>query len=333
MNKLFLCDLSKISCSWGDKSVAIQFFSDIISRGYRLCVIADNWNNPGKGVVFNKDKKKYRVDKKGYLFDPDVHTIDFFENLIKFTFPGEYHYTAVKIIEKADVEIEWDFRNGREWMKNGYNSIQTKFNLNPSLKNKDYELVKSEIEKTKNIVVTATWDDGMVFENTSGRTRGIFTYSDEFNKMKKFIEDLDLFCLNNPSHRLILVSKKAYDWDKILKSNFYDLRDFEKKNLSFSQSIHLLHNYSFISIGTESSFSIWLSMNPDCTHFVFGRFQGSEITNSKQYRALAEKKSLEYFGFKPQLQRKFYNLFRDYLKRSNYIKWIPKKFLGWLYKR
>ena len=66
-----------------------------------MYVIADNWNNPGKGVTYDKDDKQFKVDQIGYLFDPQVHPIDFFDNLVKFTFPGEYYYSTEKFIKKA----------------------------------------------------------------------------------------------------------------------------------------------------------------------------------------------------------------------------------------
>ena len=73
-----------------------------------------------------------------------------------------------------------------------------------------------------------------------------------------------------------------------------------------------MHHQCFVTIGTESSFSIWLSMNPDAKHFVFGRFQGSEITGSRKYRLSAEKFSYSYFGFRPKLTQRTKFLIKDY---------------------
>ena len=329
--KTFLCDLSMLPSSWGDKSVSIQFFQAILNKGYDLKVICDNWNNPGQGITFDSDSGEEIVDKSGYLYDPNTHPKDFFENLVKFTFPGEYYYSKDDCNIVCDAIINWDFRDSKEWVNKDFDSIQTKFSLNPHLLNQDYKQVEDELSKTKNIVITSTWDDSMEYENIPGRIRGIFLYPEEFENMKDFIKAIDSFCLENPDHRIVLVSKKANDWDNILESNFLDLRSFEKKNLVFSQIIHLMHHQCFVTIGTESSFSIWLSMNPDAKHFIFGRFQGSEITGSRKYRLGAEKFSYSYFGFSPKLTQRTKFLIKDYLKRTKMVSLLPKSWVSFLY--
>ena len=65
--KTFLCDLSMLPSSWGDKSVSIQFFQAILNKGYDLKVICDNWNNPGQGITFDSDSGEEIVDKSSSI--------------------------------------------------------------------------------------------------------------------------------------------------------------------------------------------------------------------------------------------------------------------------
>ena len=96
--KIFLSDLSVLPSSWGEKIVSIQIFQAILNKGYNLKVISDNWNNPRQGVTFT-DKGEEIENKLGYLYDPYSHSKDFFENLVKFTFPGEI--TDFEVLEKT----------------------------------------------------------------------------------------------------------------------------------------------------------------------------------------------------------------------------------------
>lgn len=100
--KIFLSDLSILPSSWGEKVISIQFFQAIFNKGYNIKVICDNWNNPGQGVTFT-DMGEEIEDKSGYLYDPNSHPKDFFENLIKFTFSGEI--TVFEVLEKTIITL------------------------------------------------------------------------------------------------------------------------------------------------------------------------------------------------------------------------------------
>ena len=56
---------------------------------------------------------------------------------------------------------------------------------------------------------------------------------------------------------------------EILKSEYYDLRMFENKDLTLSQMIYLLQEQTVISIGTSSSFSIWFTVIEGIEHLIF----------------------------------------------------------------
>ena len=97
------------------------------------------------------------------------------------------------------------------------------------------------------------------------RVRGVDYNSTDFNHMVSFCKSLDELCQKGQA-RIILSSKKANDWDKILESDYLDLRNFEALGLSLSQNIFICQQLSNFTINWPSTFGLWLMMSSKPRH-------------------------------------------------------------------
>ena len=147
--------------------------------------------------------------------------------------------------------------------------------------------------------MTANWDDQQAFEPQNDRTRGINYDPLEFHDMQRFVKELD--CLaKEQNFRILLASKKAADWPKILTSNFLDIRDFERLGFSMSQTIFIMQELGGISINWPNTMTLWMTNCKNILHLNWGgtkdtcewaRVNGFGLKASKILRLLQNVKS------------------------------------------
>ncbi|MBN2152420.1 MAG: hypothetical protein JW839_13290 [Candidatus Lokiarchaeota archaeon] len=153
-----------------------------------------------------------------------------------------------------------------------------------------YKAVEAELAKTRNLLLYATWDDDGAFERLTDRRRGLGCTQRVFNKMVELVKRIDAYCIENQDCRIVLISKKAKDWEKILRSRYFDLRYFEQMGLSFSQSFHLAIANCVATLGQVSSMLIWFCYQENRNHLVFVDYpvQGSGYFHAFDYFAKNE---------------------------------------------
>ena len=144
-----------------------------------------------------------------------------------------------------------------------------------------------------NILVTASWDEKLIFEIDKTRNIGgpilKKSHFEEFNKMKELIKYLDNNFVKGCKTRFILASKKAVDWYDFIKSDKIDLRDFEALGFSLSQMIYICANISNFSINWPSTFSIWITNEKKINHITFysnkdsAKFTKKNISDNIKY--------------------------------------------------
>ena len=124
--------------------------------------------------------------------------------------------------------------------------------------------------KIKYILLSVTWDEEMKFEVQKDRIRGgPFPNDFEFNNLKQYVKKLDNYALSTNKIKFILASKKAVDWNKYIKSEFLDLRNFEELGFSLSQAIFILQELSDVTLNWPSTFSIWMTNCKDIIHLTW----------------------------------------------------------------
>ena len=140
------------------------------------------------------------------------------------------------------------------------------------------ERVASFIKKhkkpgVKKILISVSWDESLKFESHNDRTiagpRFKKNHDEEFENLKKFISDLDQYALETKKIEFILASKKAVDWEKFLKSDFIDLRNFEEQGFTLSQSIYIAQELTDVSINWPSTYSIWITNCKNILHLTW----------------------------------------------------------------
>ena len=147
----------------------------------------------------------------------------------------------------------------------------SKFKIHPASKGFRYKLSsellddrvrdyirKAKQSRTKYVLISANWDDSKTFEKLDDRLRGVMYEETEFLSMVNYVRELDQYAQQGKI-KFILASKKAADWPNIIKSEYLDLRDFEKYGFTLSQSIYILQELVSITINWPSTFCIWIS--------------------------------------------------------------------------
>ena len=125
--------------------------------------------------------------------------------------------------------------------------------------------------KKKHILISVLWDEGKKFENQNDRLRGGPHFiKDDWENMLKYVKQLDDYALRNKNIRFVLASKKAVDWDKYLKSDYIDLRNFEELGFTLSQSIYIAQEICDASINWPSTYSIWITNCANMIHLTWG---------------------------------------------------------------
>ena len=133
----------------------------------------------------------------------------------------------------------------------------------------------------KKILISILWDEKKKFEVLDDRLKGGPTFknnlNEDFEKVKKLIKKIDQKILQDKNYQFILASKKAVDWDNYLESDYIDLRNFEKLDLSLSQMIYICQELSSYSINWPSTFSIWITNCDLIEHLTFHDFKDTAV--------------------------------------------------------
>lgn len=316
----------RASSVFGVQAKFLEMLPDLILRGYKIRVINKDWSVVSKsktGVTFDKNSGKYSKSTSANLYEPSIHPIDFFENLVLPTFENiEYstkkiykvpfnfifklkplflpsYFTNIDItsrfMDKEEIKAyhqqQVDALYGEKFSIRKilsytyfllYIKIFRKFKIQVASRPFRYKLkndllndnVKKIIKDAQNenipyVLITPNWDDDKKFEVLDDRLRGIFSTENEFNSMVRYVKDLDKYALEGKI-KFVLASKKAVDWDKIIKSDFLDLRNFEEKNLSLSQTIYIIQEITKLTINWPSTFNIWMTNCDGMLHLTWG---------------------------------------------------------------
>jgi hypothetical protein len=128
-------------------------------------------------------------------------------------------------------------------------------------------------QNKKYILISVLWDEGKRFEVMDDRLKGgpIFmnSHGTNFVKLVEYIKELDSIISKNNDYSFLLASKKAVDWGNLLKTEFLDLRNFEKYGFSLSQMIYICQELSVATINWPSTFSIWITPCKDIMHLTW----------------------------------------------------------------
>jgi len=117
-----------------------------------------------------------------------------------------------------------------------------------------------ENKSVKYILISVLWDENMRFEIKNDRLKGGPLYDqNEFESLKRYVRCLDDYAVKTGKIKFILASKKAVDWDRFIKSEFVDLRDFESNGFCLSQMLYICQELSSATINWPSTFSIWIT--------------------------------------------------------------------------
>ena len=158
------------------------------------------------------------------------------------------------------------------YFKINVKSLGFRFQLSSSMFNDNVKnfIYKHKNNKIKYILLSVTWDEKMKFEVQNDRVRGGPVPNDtEFNNLLDYVKKLDDFALKTKKIKFILASKKAVDWDKFIKSEFLDMRNFEELGFTLSQTIFILQELSDVTLNWPSTFSIWITNCKNIIHLTW----------------------------------------------------------------
>jgi hypothetical protein len=245
---------------WDPKQHPVDFYENLIVPTF------ENLNfhyKPLENTILGKFKKHIRM-----LFSPSYFT--HIHSASMYMEPLE-----LKRYQQQKVDDYYDKKNVRSLFDYLHFLLQIKLSSSikvyPDSKGFRYKLreellddnVKKVIEEAQlvgvpYVLIAANWDDEKKFERQDDRIRGVLYDEVEFNSMVSYVKKLDRYAQEGKI-RLVLASKKAADWDKVIQSDFLDLRTFEEKGLSLSQSIYVLQEITKLTINWPSTFSIWMT--------------------------------------------------------------------------
>jgi len=118
-------------------------------------------------------------------------------------------------------------------------------------------------EGVKHILISVLWDEGMRFEVNDDRLKGGPCFKEahdaDFENLKSYIKELDMYAKKTGNIKFILASKKAVDWEDFLETEFIDLRNFEDLGFCMSQSIFIAQELCDATINWPSTYGIWIT--------------------------------------------------------------------------
>ena len=99
MKKIIL-DLSTCSI-FANASKFVELINAYYMDGYEIFIIKKNWSKiKFNGVTFNKKTKEFSKSQGNYLWDPSVHPVDFFENLVFSSFKNLKFIEELSLLKK-----------------------------------------------------------------------------------------------------------------------------------------------------------------------------------------------------------------------------------------
>ncbi len=140
-------------------------------------------------------------------------------------------------------------------------SSSFRFKLAPHLNTDDVKnfISQARSENKKYILISVLWDENKKFEKRDFVKGGPLYDSSEFQELLNYVSELDKEALEKGKIKFLLTSKKAVDWESYLKSDFLDLRNFEKLGFCLSQSIYIAQELASATINWPSTYTIWIS--------------------------------------------------------------------------
>lgn len=297
-----------VSCGWGDASWITGHIAWQINQGNEVYILTRDWGQPSRPDydACNPDKAGWRPDKPigAKLFNPNKEPIDYYKNILRpsigchfFDLPSGSGTLSLDDFKKQKFDKVFEINGRSKKYRDHVFSVskdvsQFTYKITESLKSESYNRVKDELSKTKNIVLCSTWDEKNVYELFPNRSRGpLMGYTssatdsrgkpspadncEDYNtqniweNMTNCVRTIDDFCESNPDYRIVLCSKKAQDWPSILKSNFYDLRYFEKQGLSMSQFLHVLTETCQCTMSYLNTIQTLLNYSAEMNHIIW----------------------------------------------------------------
>ena len=134
--------------------------------------------------------------------------------------------------------------------------------------------VREYISEAKNknmkyVLLSVLWDEDKKFERREFLRGGPRFDPDIFSDLVRYVAELDKKALTDGRFRVLLASKKAVDWEHVLKSNYLDLRSFEELGFCLSQSLFIAQELSVATINWPSTYSIWITNCADIQHLTW----------------------------------------------------------------
>ncbi len=266
--------------TWGDQSSALGYMAWLKGRGYSISILTGNWGNPPKDPQLPYDPlADNRSRTIGYLsYHPHVEPVDFFRNIVAPTMDAAYQDIETGVGESDlftrpyEKRLTLGYRNATPhyyWLRFIDEQARFDYKISSELVDENFTRIEDELRKTRNVVLYATWDMEQKHEAIDDRLWGYRIPRSRFDRMRELVLRIDRFCLEQPEHRIVLFSKKAVDWSKILRSRYLDLRDFEALGLSFAQAFYLCARNCVATVGQCSSMQLWFNFQKNIRSIVF----------------------------------------------------------------
>lgn len=149
---------------------------------------------------------------------------------------------------------------------------------------------KAKEENKKYILLSVLWDETKKFEKREFLKGGPLYDSVEFQNLLNYVADLDKVALENGKIKFLLASKKAVDWETYLKSDYLDLRNFEKLGFCLSQSVYIAQELASATINWPSTYTIWITNCSGIEHLTWmdNRDTAPWSRNSLQMQPIGE---------------------------------------------
>ena len=266
--------------TWGDHCSSLGYIAQLREEGFNMSIITGDW-----GSLCRLDKSVYdplhpreTESQSCYTYHPHVEPVDFFCNLVAPTFDADYYDVASGRGQQDIFLRDFDLRVrfGYQWMTPHYYWLrlvcpqrQFDYRIRQELETDSYLQVQAELRKTRNVILYATWDESRRFEWLADRVTGYRIPKPRFEMLVEMVRRIDAFCLRHPEYRIVLFSKKAVDWERHLKSDYFDFRAFETFGLCFSQAFHLCARNAVATIGQCSSMQLWFNYQKDVKSIIY----------------------------------------------------------------
>ena len=278
------------------------------NQGNQVYILTRDWGQPSRPDYDACDPEKagWRPDKPigAKLFNPNKEPIDYYINILSkslgchfFDVPSNKGTISAEELNKENFDKILEINGPSKQYRDHNFSIseevlQFNHKITEDLRDDAFKKVKDELSKTKNIVLCSTWDEKNIYERYPNKSRGPlmgytsspidsrgkpslaedcsqFSTEKTWDSIMNCTKAIDNFCQKNSNYRIILCSKKAQDWPSILKSNFYDLRFFEKKGLSMSQFLQVLTETCQCTMSYLSTIQTLLNYSLEMNHIIW----------------------------------------------------------------